>query len=253
MIKQRQKNRVYDVSHSRLQDNLRGKDNASDSGGEETELFVRNKSPKKDIPTVEKLVQDGDTLQSLAIRYHCTIEELKRLNNIHKENEIFARTTIRVPHRPFAMALAGVHSSGTTSPIKDLPSSSKIVDITSLNSRLKDSILIPQNGKNVNEIIFNSNIVQKPSCERLEEVGEELNEEACLLQPQREMLLAEPVVSKLNCNGADCGISWVALIICIVILIFAVPLILLFYVAEHHHDHDHTHYQNHDHIPIGGS
>ncbi|CAH1966991.1 unnamed protein product [Acanthoscelides obtectus] len=139
MIKQRQKNRVYDVSHSRLQDNLRGKDNASDSGGEETELFVRNKSPKKDIPTVEKLVQDGDTLQSLAIRYHCTIEELKRLNNIHKENEIFARTTIRVPHRPFAMALAGVHSSGTTSPIKDLPSSSKIVDITSLNSRLKDS------------------------------------------------------------------------------------------------------------------
>ncbi|VEN48273.1 unnamed protein product [Callosobruchus maculatus] len=139
MIKQRQKNRLYNTSYKRLQDDLSGKENGSDSGDEETELFVRNKPQKKEIHTVEKLIQEGDTLQSLAIRYHCTIEDLKRLNSIHKENEIFARPTIRVPHRPFTMALAGVHSSGTTSPTVNMLSSSKIVDITMLNNKLKDN------------------------------------------------------------------------------------------------------------------
>lgn len=50
----------------------RGKDSDS-SGGEETELFIRNKSPKKELPTVERVIEDGDTLQALAIRYYCTV------------------------------------------------------------------------------------------------------------------------------------------------------------------------------------
>lgn len=50
------------------------KEKESDSeSGEETELFVRNKPKKKEIPTIEKVVEDGDTLQSLAIRYHCSV------------------------------------------------------------------------------------------------------------------------------------------------------------------------------------
>lgn len=49
-----------------------GKDSDS-SGGEETELFIRNKSPKKELPTVERVIEDGDTLQALAIRYYCTV------------------------------------------------------------------------------------------------------------------------------------------------------------------------------------
>nr|CAI5868132.1 unnamed protein product [Callosobruchus analis] len=140
MIKQRQKNRFYDASYKRLQNNLSGTENAIDSGDEETELFVRKKTQKRETHAVEKLIQEGDTLQSLAIRYHCTIEDLKRLNNIHKENEIFARPTIRVPQRPFGISLAGVHSSGTTSPTDGMPSNAKIVDITSLNNKLKDSM-----------------------------------------------------------------------------------------------------------------
>lgn len=44
--------------------------------GEETELLVKNKPQKKDVPTIEKVIEDGDTLQSLAIRYHCTVNTL---------------------------------------------------------------------------------------------------------------------------------------------------------------------------------
>lgn len=52
--------------------NRRGKESDS-SEGEETELFTRNKSPKRDVATVERVIEDGDTLQALAIRYHCTV------------------------------------------------------------------------------------------------------------------------------------------------------------------------------------
>nr|CAI5868133.1 unnamed protein product [Callosobruchus analis] len=76
MIKQRQKNRFYDASYKRLQNNLSGTENAIDSGDEETELFVRKKTQKRETHAVEKLIQEGDTLQSLAIRYHCTVRVL---------------------------------------------------------------------------------------------------------------------------------------------------------------------------------
>ncbi|XP_018575717.1 lysM and putative peptidoglycan-binding domain-containing protein 3 [Anoplophora glabripennis] len=233
MMKQRQKNKFVDITYRRLD---KEKGSGSDSG-DETELFVRNKPQKREIPSMEKEVEDGDTLQSLAIRYHCTIADLKRLNNIHRENEIFAKRTVKVPLRPFTMALAGVHISGTTSPItSNEPSTSKLIDIESLNTRLSENLLnVPNGSKNeVNEIIFNSHITQKP-CDRLiEELDEENCEEVHLLPVQnRSLPEADAVVSRLNCSGVDGDISWIALIVCIVIVVFAIPLIYVFYIAEH--------------------
>lgn len=37
------------------------------------ELFVKNNPKTNSIPTIEKVVEDGDTLQSLAIRYGCAV------------------------------------------------------------------------------------------------------------------------------------------------------------------------------------
>lgn len=48
-----------------------------DESEEETELFTY-KSRFKEIPTVEKIVEDGDTLQAISIRYHCSVS----INNI---------------------------------------------------------------------------------------------------------------------------------------------------------------------------
>lgn len=49
---------------------LSGKD--SDEN-DETELFVRNKTQFYEVPLVEKVVEDGDTLQALSIKYHCSV------------------------------------------------------------------------------------------------------------------------------------------------------------------------------------
>jgi hypothetical protein len=42
-------------------------------------------------------------------------------------------------------------------------------------------------------------------------------------------------------SGADGDISLKALILCIVIIIFAVPLIYVFYIAEHPEQYHHNH------------
>ncbi|CAH1116694.1 unnamed protein product [Phaedon cochleariae] len=232
MIKQRQK-------YKRLE---KGKDSDSDDG-EETELFVRKQSPKKE-PTVDRAVEVNDTLQSLAITYNCSIADLKRLNNIHNENEIFARRTIKVPYRPFTLALADVHISGDHSPESvGEPSTSQLIDIESLNTKLSDSL--PRNESRnleVNDIIFNSQISQKSNNVNTEqECTGNCEEQEVSLLPQVDVPLqkADLTASRLSCNGADADISWIALILCIVIVIFAIPLIYVFYIAEHPDQYHH--------------
>lgn len=46
---------------------------SSDESDEEMEIFVKAKSKRKEVPTIEKVIEDGDTLQSVAIRYGCTV------------------------------------------------------------------------------------------------------------------------------------------------------------------------------------
>jgi hypothetical protein len=151
------------------------------------------------------------------------IEDLKRLNNIHKENEIFAKRTIRVPHHPITLALAGVHVSGRSSP--NDPTTSTQVDTSKLTTSLQET--------EVNQIIFNSNIAQKsPGAERDEDSQDDNDEEIHLL----------PVpMADVTWSGADGDISLKALILCIVIIIFAVPLIYVFYIAEHPEQYHHNH------------
>lgn len=146
-----------------------------------------------------------------------------------------------MPNRPFTAALAAVHTSGRSSP-EESPSK-KHIDVASLNSKLNETLLnvpsISEPAAEVNTIIFNSHIIPKICDINDLEVSASSSEEVSLL-PKCEQV-ADPVVAKLSCSGADCDIPWIALIVCVVILIFAVPLIYVFYIYEHpqmyHHNY----------------
>ncbi|XP_072388585.1 lysM and putative peptidoglycan-binding domain-containing protein 3 [Diabrotica undecimpunctata] len=233
MIKLRQKHR-QEESYKLL------KHKDSDSDEEETELFVRNKPQRIEFPTVEKVIEEGDTLQSLAIKYHCPIAELKRINNIHKENEIFAKRVIKVPHRPFTSALASVHISGNSSPdLPAVPPVGMLIDIDSVNLKLTESISSASKDE-VNEIIFNSQIAQKPNDRLSPDIENACDEEVSLL-PQNTVIETDSIMSRLSCSGADADISWKVLMGCTVILILALPLIYVFYIAEHPESYQHQH------------
>lgn len=57
----------YDTAYRKI-------DKDSDHSDEETELF-RLKPARKEIPSIEKSIEEGDTLQALAIRYNCTVSK----------------------------------------------------------------------------------------------------------------------------------------------------------------------------------
>ncbi|XP_019870145.2 lysM and putative peptidoglycan-binding domain-containing protein 3 isoform X2 [Aethina tumida] len=228
----------YDTAYRKI-------DKDSDHSDEETELF-RLKPARKEIPSIEKSIEEGDTLQALAIRYNCTIEDLKRLNNIHKDNEIYAKTSIKVPYKPFSMALAGVHVSGKSSPNENTdPSVTNLISFDEFHIKLQENLeVIPkkESESDVNKIIFNTNLKHAPVQVITDDFCIEHSEEEINLLPQVEELpTADPVISKLNCSGADGDISWIALIVCIGVVIVAIPLIYVFYIAEHPEKYEHHH------------
>ncbi|KRT83445.1 hypothetical protein AMK59_4876, partial [Oryctes borbonicus] len=217
----RQRRRKDEYDYKRLGDKYSG--NESD---DEVELY-----PKKiyqEMPTVEKVVEEGDTLQSLAIQYGCSVADLKRLNHILNDNEIYAKGIVKVPDRPFTAILAGVHSSGRNSP-NGQTALKKNDCLDSLEHKLTSSLLlnIPNTSKNesFNEIIFNSTISSK-ACDNVnenecEDLYEEEEEVTLLPKPFQES--SPEIITKFSCSGADADISWIALIACIIIVIVAVP------------------------------
>lgn len=46
---------------------------------------------------VKRNIEDGDTLQSLSLRYGCPVAELKRVNNIIRDQEFYALTSVKIP------------------------------------------------------------------------------------------------------------------------------------------------------------
>lgn len=176
--------------------------------------------------------------------------ELKRLNHILNDNEIYAKGVVKVPDRPFSTILAGVHSSGRSSPTGRV-ALKKSDHLECLENKLKSSLLLDipstSKSKNFNEVIFNSTIASKPR-----DIYEQQEEPACddeeiTLLPKSAQKSSPEIVSKFTCSGADADISWIALIICIIIVIVAVPLISSFYIYEHPKQYNHHIVHNNSH------
>lgn len=48
-------------------------------------------------------IQDGDTLQSLSLRYGCTVNEIKRTNGLITEQDFYARKKIKIPVNRYSL------------------------------------------------------------------------------------------------------------------------------------------------------
>ncbi|KAK2723582.1 hypothetical protein QYM36_002058 [Artemia franciscana] len=73
---------------------------------------------------VEVPIKESDTLQGLSLQYRCPVAELKKINSISKDFELFARRTIKIPERltlpePRSVNLSEDCSSRTSSNASD--------------------------------------------------------------------------------------------------------------------------------------
>lgn len=189
--------------------------------------------------TLEAQIQKDDTLQAIALRYHCSVAEIKRINKIDKDNEIFARTTIQVPVNPYTILLP-LHDTESASIHKVINNATISQPSTSKQSNTDQSI---------NDIILNTQLKSNQYTDSIndnESVDEQEITETTKLNRKLidDDVLSNPIALKqrnelFSCSGSDWDISWICLLVGILALCVAIPLIYVVYIAEHPEEFHH--------------
>lgn len=187
--------------------------------------------------TLEAQVLENDTLSSIAIRFNTTVAEIKRLNKIERENEIFAYKVLKVPltaHNILLDTLPKVHKSGNSSPQL---ANGKFTASTSNSAipkeKLEEKLLLAS--------VSNATIAKSSdAADRLEDdvnTSESVND-PLLLNNNRQFRgyprsIRPPKNDFLQFNGSDCELNWIVLLLAILALCVIVPLIYVFLIYEH--------------------
>ncbi|KYN11206.1 PREDICTED: lysM and putative peptidoglycan-binding domain-containing protein 3 isoform X1 [Trachymyrmex cornetzi] len=190
------------------------------------------------IQVINVQIKPEDTLQALALRYRCTISELKRINKIDKENEIYAKPYIKVPVQPFSILTETSHESqGNNNAItmseqcqEEAPAitDEQLIDLSVTSTSTESS------NTEINTIILNS------VCEPLSSYNgantPEIfhTEHDALLDDVENTEIAESCETNMfKCSGDNWGLSWTQLLVFSLLLSFAGPIIYILYIAEY--------------------
>lgn len=179
------------------------------------------------------------------------------MNKIEKEVEIHARKTIKVPANAYSILLntsddlPTVHTSGQSSPksVNHHGSISAHHNPLLAGNGLDEKLLVASvtmatpnsasSGNSINDIILNSAMALKEHGVELDDAldGDDESPHRALLTDGGSHSIPHAIrgapKTDLTCSGSDCDISWICLLVFILALCFAIPLIYIFYIAEH--------------------
>ncbi|KAI4500275.1 hypothetical protein M0802_004692 [Mischocyttarus mexicanus] len=194
-------------------------------------------SPRK-VEVINVIVKPEDTLQALSLRYRCTISELKRINKIHKENEIYARRFIKVPIQPFSILTEGLDQTLRVSEEKlddniVQPESETVTRVQSLINLVNVSVPIDHTKTEINNIILNS-VCEPLATYKSNNIPETSQTEyAQLLNSIESEATESHFMDTFKCSGDDCGLSWTQLLGVSLLLGFAGPILYILYITEY--------------------
>ncbi|KAK5871602.1 hypothetical protein PBY51_004473 [Eleginops maclovinus] len=230
--------------HSYLFGNNGSENDMSEEDGESYELRPRGRERLRrstsrermdDIIYLTKDIQEGDTLNSIALQYHCSVADIKRANNLLTEQHFFALRSVKIPVRRFSV-LTETHStaplksaspSGSRhlaqiSPITSLPSESCTDSSSSSSTDSVEGFLLEKD-KDIERLVKSTG----PSRSSLNEVVSSLT-----LQ-QQQPLLGEaeykPVQRKDPYYGADWGMRWWTAVAIMLVVGIVTPVFYLLY------------------------
>lgn len=196
------------------------------------------------------------------------ISELKRINNFHKENEIFAHQSIKVPVQAFSLLTeatsnnlasnetgptindAAATSNGDTLETEDdvfasrekqiinlisKPIVATIVQPHSLEMEQLASTIVQSHESRVDTDEFHCDVTGISESDRLLGSSEYATTDGDATQS-----LSVRFADSLSCSGDDWGISWMQLLGFSLLLGFAGPIIYILYLTDfssssHHH------------------
>ncbi|GBM57466.1 LysM and putative peptidoglycan-binding domain-containing protein 3 [Araneus ventricosus] len=179
-------------------------------------------------------IEEGDTLQSISIKYQCPISDLKRANNLMSSQEFFGLKHLKIPVKKHSLLTEIL----TDTP--EIKSNSTIVEqslegVQTINIGIGGSVRCPspqdsaaffkRMDEDLVKIMLSTN-TQKDSLEAAA---------AALTTPQIQPLVKDPY------NTVDCGIQWNYLILFMIIVAVVIPAAIALYMymrTSHEHQHD---------------
>ncbi|KAJ0174212.1 hypothetical protein K1T71_010358 [Dendrolimus kikuchii] len=198
---------------------------------------------------IEAQVQEGDTLQAIALRFYCSISELKRINHIQKDNEIFARRTIKVPVTPYSVLteLTPAHPTEPTPSTSSLGKTSTELQLLqgSANGVSQNNSIQKDDDYSIdcNTVVMNSTVAPAIIPYTDTEPTEDVTEDTQLLPNKEKVCVEAVVVKELTSHGADFGLKWFHLVCFILIMGVVVPIVYIYktvYLDKLEHTLEHT-------------
>lgn len=189
------------------------------------EKIRRNTSRDRldDIVFVTKEIQEGDTLNAVALQYSCSVADIKRANNFISEQDFFALRSIKIPVKKFSFLREAhsKHSSRSGPALLSFEHQENVPASDSSSPQKSAGNFLQEVDRDIEQIVKCTNTKR----ENLNEVVSALSAEQVVFEPIfKERKLKDPYY------GADWGIRWwTAVVIMLVVGIITPVFYLLYY------------------------
>lgn len=178
-----------------------------------------------DIIILTKDIQEGDTLNAVALQYCCTVADIKRVNNLISDQDFFALRSIKIPVKRFSSLTETLHPlkgrQGLHLPPvlygeeqERVPADESLASSESAGSFLKEV------DRDIEQIVKCTDTKQ----ESLNEVVSALAAQQIRFEPDN-----KSVRRKDPYYGADWGIGWWTAVVIMLIVGIITPVFYLLY------------------------
>ncbi|KAL3061584.1 hypothetical protein OYC64_009697 [Pagothenia borchgrevinki] len=196
--------------------------NESTASSDDEELLVMEMRPRvslqepdslRNIQLLEREVLDGDNLNKLALQYGCKVTDIKRVNNLMQEQDLFALKTIKIPVQKHSF-LTELH---TSDPQEEMPHSTptpvKPQDRARAQPHLQEvTDFLMEVDQDIEKLIQNTNDQDETFLDNSE-------------KQQRFGFKGQPLKS----HGADWGIQWWNAVVAMLLIGIVLPLFYVIY------------------------
>ncbi|EDV26493.1 LysM and putative peptidoglycan-binding domain-containing protein 4 [Trichoplax sp. H2] len=205
----------------------RGATDASIGGDDESEaseLRTRfGKSPDDDdnIKVIQRQIRPEDSLRSFALQYGCTVADLKKINNLYTDAGFYALKTIKIPIKKYGVL---AEAEEETQLKLNRSAGTEAEPGTSETDDIEGDLANPDEKA---EKFFKEKDIE---VEKLKEATQNTIKKMDDDDPEAPLMLGNtPKKEDKKSLGADCGLSWVGVLVVVVIIGIVAPVLYYLY------------------------
>ncbi|XP_042106681.1 lysM and putative peptidoglycan-binding domain-containing protein 3 [Ovis aries] len=215
------------------------------SRGKEKIRRSTSKDRLDDIIVLTKDIQEGDTLNAIALQYCCTVADIKRVNNLISDQDFFALRSIKIPVKKFSSLTETLYppkgrQASRPSTVQYLPEQQELLSANdSLSSTESAGSFLKEVDRDIEQIVKCTDTKR----ENLNEVVSALTAQQVRFEPDN-----KNIQRKDPYYGADWGIGWWTAVVIMLIVGIITPVFYLLYYeilakvdVSHHSTVDSSH------------